>query len=1185
MKKAQTVNVLTDGLLMDLNPIVTPNNVLTNCLNGTLVTYQGNENALQNDMGNGRVETAYLPEGYIPVGTAELGGIIYIVSYNPLIDKCQIGSFPSPERNISKSEISDNTVKVSNDQFQEKNGKLKNVILKVKLLSQEIDKLNPGDKYIVYSTNEGITLNREQISDVGNIKHTIDGIPRNVTIHIVSIGDDGKIVYLDDTLKWNEKTITTEEGEEKQVDYYIKECKGRDNIQTDIDNQRSLVSSPYNIFSSKVPGELALLFELKVIDSFNVTWDAEVESVDDNNKIANISLYVNFTSSDKNINAKHIILTDSNLYPEGSLEVPVEKGWSCTLPDFTDRKNDGSDEEIQVNVGQFKYRADINSTLSNYIWNYEVTPAMKFGYLEYLAVNGSINFQEVGSGRTDFNVWKYFIQKDDFQLNWGLSAYPEKGKGIHRVVMTFIPFDKILEDKSPIIQDPSKSYPTDLYPQYIISGKKSYSGSFKETIRFGKNSEISNDGISKDYLYLVDICLEYGSMNDSSDIEYRHNFRWLYTTGQWNESYQDENCSDFQKLTLNDNNAVKLDTTISVIDNIKSTTNTYNSNVDIPRNDSSSKPMGAQITTINYDKNSSTFNTDINNIIADVNTYCASYPELFQFNKLNGDTYNIEISSTEVLHDPFTVTSDRQSSIAGEVIPTVSEEPFDDTLGSTIKTILENGITNDTLNNDAKDQFKATLFKGKDDSHFEINVIGALFARINAELVNRTVQIEQEIRPLIYHTNDLKKFGLVLGDSDIYFDSIYKEYNNNAGGNDPFRFIFRKYSDTGIQPEREYDSAKDWNPGDHWTKNYWSSVEPYTEYLNRWMIEEDKPIQCMHWGGGLYTKYGGALIQKNNLTSYGLWAKTDDGVYVPINCWVKSNTLPSHTIDSLRGQSQKLAKLLTLLYMSIYYVNTSTTPKELSVVDCINYMTSYYETLNINIQSELNIGNHEEFQSSQCPIMDNITLKTKTGNTISLNEFVRQCKKVSSNAKLINFNNLSLDNITTVSIKDKSISHTFRIYNTDLYNLFEKAKSTTIKAIKLSSTSIDWEKCNPKTTNKLYVYNGNDFEELKRDSAKYIYTLNSKEPSSSQITTNDSNDPNDPNNRILQVNNGYCNVFARLPILETMEYVNGTVQFEFSKLLESTKALEFTIYSSTSDPSYVKGNSAYGLTASDKFYL
>jgi hypothetical protein len=38
-------------------------------------------------MGNGRVESAQLPKGYIPLGTAELGGIIYIASYNPLTGK------------------------------------------------------------------------------------------------------------------------------------------------------------------------------------------------------------------------------------------------------------------------------------------------------------------------------------------------------------------------------------------------------------------------------------------------------------------------------------------------------------------------------------------------------------------------------------------------------------------------------------------------------------------------------------------------------------------------------------------------------------------------------------------------------------------------------------------------------------------------------------------------------------------------------------------------------------------------------------------------------------------------------------------------------------------------------------------------------------------------------------------
>jgi hypothetical protein len=58
-------------------------------------------------MGNGRVETARLPEGYVPVGTCEFGDIIYIVSYNPLDKKAQIGCFPSPERNITSDELSD----------------------------------------------------------------------------------------------------------------------------------------------------------------------------------------------------------------------------------------------------------------------------------------------------------------------------------------------------------------------------------------------------------------------------------------------------------------------------------------------------------------------------------------------------------------------------------------------------------------------------------------------------------------------------------------------------------------------------------------------------------------------------------------------------------------------------------------------------------------------------------------------------------------------------------------------------------------------------------------------------------------------------------------------------------------------------------------------------------------------
>ena len=83
----ESINSFSEGLIMDLNPLVTPNNVLTNCLNGTFVTYNGNEFILQNDMGNGRVESAYLPSGYVPIGIKEHGGIIYVASYNPLTNK------------------------------------------------------------------------------------------------------------------------------------------------------------------------------------------------------------------------------------------------------------------------------------------------------------------------------------------------------------------------------------------------------------------------------------------------------------------------------------------------------------------------------------------------------------------------------------------------------------------------------------------------------------------------------------------------------------------------------------------------------------------------------------------------------------------------------------------------------------------------------------------------------------------------------------------------------------------------------------------------------------------------------------------------------------------------------------------------------------------------------------------
>lgn len=96
MSKHETSNQFKDGLMMDVHPLQTPNTVLTDCLNGTFITYNGNEHVLQNDMGNFKLSKCKLQENYIPVGTASYGDILYIASYNPIDKKFELGSYPSP---------------------------------------------------------------------------------------------------------------------------------------------------------------------------------------------------------------------------------------------------------------------------------------------------------------------------------------------------------------------------------------------------------------------------------------------------------------------------------------------------------------------------------------------------------------------------------------------------------------------------------------------------------------------------------------------------------------------------------------------------------------------------------------------------------------------------------------------------------------------------------------------------------------------------------------------------------------------------------------------------------------------------------------------------------------------------------------------------------------------------------
>lgn len=92
------VNTFASGMIKDFHPMQQPQTSYTDMLNGTLITYNDNEQMAQNDMGNYELKNAKLPEGYIPMGIKEYNGILYIISHNPETGKTQLGTYPSPRR-------------------------------------------------------------------------------------------------------------------------------------------------------------------------------------------------------------------------------------------------------------------------------------------------------------------------------------------------------------------------------------------------------------------------------------------------------------------------------------------------------------------------------------------------------------------------------------------------------------------------------------------------------------------------------------------------------------------------------------------------------------------------------------------------------------------------------------------------------------------------------------------------------------------------------------------------------------------------------------------------------------------------------------------------------------------------------------------------------------------------------
>lgn len=325
----QAQNTFNEGMVLDNHPLMTPNTVLTDALNATLVTMNGNEMVLQNDMGNARVENAKLPPGYIPIGMKEYGGIIYIACYNPLTNKGQIGCFPSPQRQKTATQISEITptfkfpdVTYIKEENGEKWYKINSLLTKCEIFPKGTI-IRSGDKFSVglpiasmFGTDNVDSTGEHYISNYDNVENGLVKTPMNrmYTFGVATLDNNGQLRDITNQLK---RYKGGQQVQFSNIDsdlykfncgYWQNEMSTEDKdglVSSELMNQTS-VQSKLNTYNSKLFGRLFLYAKYNAIDSVDISIVGYKKS-EITNDIKN-PIYLNTKNQDDD---KNIIKIDS----------------------------------------------------------------------------------------------------------------------------------------------------------------------------------------------------------------------------------------------------------------------------------------------------------------------------------------------------------------------------------------------------------------------------------------------------------------------------------------------------------------------------------------------------------------------------------------------------------------------------------------------------------------------------------------------------------------------------------------------------------------------------------------------------------------------------------------------------------------------------------------------------------
>lgn len=593
----QAQNTFNEGMVLDNHPLMTPNTVLTDALNATLVTMNGNEMVLQNDMGNARVENAKLPPGYIPIGMKEYGGIIYIACYNPLTNKGQIGCFPSPQRQKTATQISEITptfkfpdvtyIKEEND---EEWYKINSLLTKCEIFPKGTI-IRSGDKFSVglpissmFGTDNIDSTGENFISNYDNVENGLVKTPMNrmYTFGVATLDNNGQLRDITNQLK------RYKGGQQVQFsnidsDLYKFNCgywqnemstEDKDGLVSSELMDQTNIQSKLNTYNSKLFGRLFLYAKYNTVQSIEVSVIG-YKKLDDNNTINN-PIYTGHTDSDYSDVELPLIQNQKYLQIDSKILLLIYVNYKYNCPDGSKSLNS---KNLVEPLEGYKYYFDKSTQNiirgiqfiinNNSIYNlpfsipndYNKNYNLGYGYPLYDKITNIYSFSQVYTlplNTSDKISWTAYPVTYFYDNGLKFGEIPDEsvsgelnpdninsGKMELNAWRYYVNNDRVLltwgfesyPRENDVISEVSFSFYDVAYNtlkwKFFTKERVSYNGEFNE------NFDISNF-ISDSSNYNTSVIpnkLFYVDISWKYNSQERHTYRWMLITGLYNPSY------------------------------------------------------------------------------------------------------------------------------------------------------------------------------------------------------------------------------------------------------------------------------------------------------------------------------------------------------------------------------------------------------------------------------------------------------------------------------------------------------------------------------------------------------------------------------------------------------------------------------------------------------------------------